>query len=190
MPLSSSASVHQTPQEDRNKRNPKTNVCEHIFVFIFTSSFLNCCNQAAIWYNCTVIANYWIMELCVCVCVRVGKGHTGVYNLFCFLPPSSPSETGREVCKLETIWTSDGAVSLSAVCVCVWEAAAALASDSTCFHQKKKATQSPHCTYSPNPSLLLSEVKTGRGVHVWNSSQIFTDLWLCLFNTYKDLPWF
>lgn len=71
MPLSSSVSVYQTPQEDRNKRNPKTNVCEHIFVFIFTSSFLNCCNQAAIWYNCTLIANYWIMGLCVCVCVLV-----------------------------------------------------------------------------------------------------------------------
>lgn len=84
MPLSSSASVYQTPQEDRNKRNPKTNVCEHIFVFIFTSSFLNCCNQAAIWYNCTVIANYWIMELCVCALVKVTLEST-ICSVSCLL---------------------------------------------------------------------------------------------------------
>lgn len=156
--------------------------CVHLHVF-FSKLLQSSCNLIQLHCNCQLLNN-GIVRVCF------GKGHTGVYNLFCFLPPSSPSESGREVCKLETIWTSDGAVSLSAVCVCVWEAAAALASDSTCFHQKKKATQSPHCTYSPNPSLLLSEVKTGRGVHIRNSLQIFTDLWLCLFNTYKDMPWF
>lgn len=157
-------------------------------MFIFTSSFLNCCNQAAIWYNCTVIANYWIMGLCVCVCVLVKVTlESTICSVSCLLRlPLNLEEKCVKWRPSEHLMAQLACL----LCVCVWEAAAALASDSTCFHQKTKATQSSHCTYSPNPSLLLPEVKTGRGVHVWNSLQIFTDLWLCLFNTYRDMPWF
>lgn len=146
-------------------------------MFIFTSSFLNCCNQAAIWYNCTLIANYWIMGLCVCVCV--GKGHTGVYNLFCFLPPSSPSESGREVCKVETIWTSDGAVSLSAVwvCVCVCEKQQQLSPQIQRVFIRRKKLHNHHIAHIP--LIHLCSFQRWRQAEVFTSGTLYRSLQIC-----------
>lgn len=141
--------------------------CVHLHVF-FSKLLQSSCNLIQLHCNCQLLNN-GIVRVCF------GKGHTGVYNLFCFLPPSSPSESGREVCKVETIWTSDGAVSLSAVSVC--EKQQQLSPQIQRVFIRRKKLHNHHIAHIP--LIHLCSFQRWRQAEVFTSETLYRSLQIC-----------